>query len=47
VHFFENRISIYFGNYKATIFASGGQLNRWLESWKIQRRNHDEPVNQL
>lgn len=47
VHFFENRISIYFGNYKATIFASGGQLNRWLESWKIQRRHHDEPVNQL
>ncbi|PKM64175.1 MAG: hypothetical protein CVU96_04195 [Firmicutes bacterium HGW-Firmicutes-20] len=47
VHFFENRMMIYFENYRTTIFASQGQMNQWLESWKIQRRYHDEPVNQL
>jgi hypothetical protein len=47
VHFFEHRMSVYFGDYKATIFASGEQMNRWSESWKIQRRHYDEPVNKL
>lgn len=47
VHYFANRMSVYFGEYKATIFASGEQINRLSESWKIQRRHHDEPVNQL
>jgi len=46
-HFYSNRMSLIFGNYKATIFASGEQMNRLSESWKIQRRHHDEPVNQL
>jgi hypothetical protein len=47
VHFFENRVSIYFGKYKATIYASVKQINHLAESWKIQRRHHDEPINQL
>ena len=47
VHYFANRMSLYFGDYKATIFASGEQMNQWSESWKIQRRHQDEPVNQL
>lgn len=47
VHFFENRVSMYFGKYKATIYASMQQINLLAESWKIQRRHHDEPVNQL
>lgn len=47
VHFFEHRMSVYFGDYKATIFASGEQMNQWSESWKIQRRHYDEPVNKL
>jgi hypothetical protein len=47
VHYFENRMSVYFGDYKATIFASGEQMNQLSESWKIQRRHQDEPVNQF
>lgn len=47
VHYFANRMSLYFGDYKTTIFASGEQMNHWSESWKIQRRHQDEPVNQL
>jgi hypothetical protein len=47
VHYFENRMSVYFGEYKATILASREQMNRLSESWKIQRRHHDEPINQL
>jgi hypothetical protein len=47
IHFFENRMIIYFENYRTTIFTSQKQLNQWLESWKIQRRHYDEPVNQL
>lgn len=47
VHYFENRMSVYFGDYKATIFASGEQMNQLSESGKIQRRRQDEPVNQL
>lgn len=47
IHYFKNRMRVYFGDYKATIFASGEQMNQWSESWKIQRRRQDEPVNQL
>ena len=47
VHYFANRMGVYFGDYKATIFASTEQINQLSESWKIQRRRQDEPVNQL
>lgn len=47
VHFYENRVTVYFKNYKATFYASLQQINLLTESWKIQRRHHDEPVNQL
>lgn len=47
VHFYENRVTVYFKKYKATFYASMQQINLLAESWKIQRRHHDEPVNQL
>lgn len=47
VHFYQNRVTVYFKKYKATIYASMQQINLFAESWKIQRRHHDEPVNQL
>lgn len=47
VHFYENRVTVYFKKYKATFYASMQQINSLAESWKIQRRHHDEPVNQL
>ena len=47
VYSVDNRMIVYFGDYKVTILASEEMVNRLSEFWKIQRRLHHESTHPL